>query len=330
MQVFLDSFGAYLGVRNGMFRVKPRNNEERLFAVREVNAIFLTKGVSVSSGALMLAIESQIPVVLLDPVGHPVGQVWGGQFGSIATIRKNQALFSGDMRGMDWIRSILLQKIDNQRTLLLRWAEQVAPGSEQDRLARCIKAIGAAAQNFETWTPGSPDTFESSAATFRGWEGTATRFYFQGLATIIPEKYQFSGRSKRPAYDPFNALLNYLYGFLYALTELSLMKAGLDPCMGILHADQYNRPTLSYDCIELWRHWAEETALQLCLENRLPDDAFLLQSEREGIWLDKSGRAVATAAFLKYLDEKINWKGQTRRRTTHIDLEAQRLAALLK
>jgi len=330
MQLFLDSFGASLGVLNGMFRVKPRSNEERLFAIREVNAIFITKGVSVSSGALMLAIESQIPVVLIDNIGHPVGQVWGGQFGSIATIRKNQALFSGDLRGMDWIRGVLLQKIANQRTLLLRLMELEIPVEALPKLDRAAKAIGAVALNFENWSPGNAFSFDATAATFRGWEGTATRFYFRGISTVLPEKYEFAGRSKRPAYDPFNALLNYCYGFLYALTELALMKAGLDPCMGILHADQYNRPTLSYDFIELWRHWAEDTAIRLCVENRLPDNAFFTASERQGVWLDKAGKAVVIPAFLKFLDEKTDWKGQTRRRSTHIDLEAQRLAALLK
>jgi|APTNR8051073442_1049403.scaffolds.fasta_scaffold03667_6 CRISPR-associated protein Cas1 len=330
MQLFLDSFGASLGVRNGMFRVKPRSNEEQLFAIREINAIFITKGVSVSSGALMLAIESQIPVVLIDNIGHPVGQVWGGQFGSIATIRKNQALFSGDVRGMDWMRGILLQKIDNQRTLLLRLMEREVPVEALPKLERAAKAIGAVALNFENWSPGNAFSFDDAAATFRGWEGTATRFYFRGISTILPEKYEFAGRSKRPAYDPFNALLNYCYGFLYALSELALMKAGLDPCMGILHADQYNRPTLSYDFIELWRHWAEDTAIRLCLEDQLPENAFYIPGEREGVWLDKAGKAVVINTFLKFLDEKTDWKGQTRRRSTHIDLEAQRLAALLK
>lgn len=94
------------------------------------------------------------------------------------------------------------------------------------------------------------------------------------------------------------------------------MKAGLDPCMGILHADQYNRPTLSYDFIELWRHWAEDTAIRLCLEDQLPENAFYIPGEREGVWLDKAGKAVVINTFLKFLDEKTDWKGQTRRRAT--------------
>ena len=75
MQLFLDSFGAFLSARNGMFRVKPKNSDERLFAVRDVNAIFLTKGLSMTSDALMLAIRNAIPVLFIDSIGHPVGQV---------------------------------------------------------------------------------------------------------------------------------------------------------------------------------------------------------------------------------------------------------------
>ena len=43
--------------------------------MRDVNAIFLTKGVSMTSDALLLAIRNAIPVLFIDSIGHPVGQV---------------------------------------------------------------------------------------------------------------------------------------------------------------------------------------------------------------------------------------------------------------
>jgi CRISP-associated protein Cas1 len=135
MQLYLDSYGAFLGVRNGMFWVKPRASEGRAFPVREVNAILLTQGVSMSSDALILAIQNTIPVLLLDAVEHPIGQVWSGQFGSISTIRKNQALFSNDLQGMEWMRQVLIQKGDQQSALLMALAEEPdTPGEVRERL----------------------------------------------------------------------------------------------------------------------------------------------------------------------------------------------------
>ena len=330
MQIYIDSYGAFLGVRNGMFWVKPRNSEGRAFPVREVNAIMLTQGVSMSSDALILAIQNTIPVLLLDAVEHPIGQVWSGQFGSISTIRKNQALFSNDLQGMEWIRQVLLQKIEQQSALLVALSEEPeAPADVRQALQHAVKGIAGIRQTLGGWTY-TGESAQALAGAFRGWEGTTTRYYFQALSAWLPPAYQFPFRSKRPAYDPFNALLNYLYGMLYPMVELGLMKAGLDPYTGVLHADEYNRPTMVYDFIELYRHWPERVALELCRHDRLPPGSFATPTEREGMRLAPPGKSAVIHAFLSFMQEKIEYKGALRKRATHIDLEATRLASALK
>ncbi len=325
MQVYLDSYGAFLGVRNGMFYVKPRYGEGQALPLRKVKAIFLCRGVRVSTDALELAIKAGIPVLLTDGIGRPLGQVWSGQFGSIATIRKNQALFSMSLAGLYYVGSLLRRRAEGQMKMLARLKEKYQLNIEGwERGLEVIQGIAGRHKKVKEITDK-----EALKQSLRGWEGTATRHYFQLLAGIMPPAYAFSGRSKRPAYDPFNALLNYLYGMLYPMVELAQMKAGLDPYTGILHADEYNRPTLVFDMIEPYRHWAEWTAVRLCLEGRLPPDAFE-DSEREGFWLARPGKSVVIDAFLKYLDEKVTQQGQLRRRATHIDLDALRLAGKLR
>ena len=325
MQVYLDSYGAFLGVRNGMFYIKPRHGEGQTLPLRKVKAIFLCRGVRVSTDALELAIRSGIPVLLTDGIGRPLGQVWSGQFGSIATIRKNQALFSLSLPGLYYVAGLLRRRAEGQLEMLARLKEQYRLQVEGwDRGTEVIQGI---IERHKT-VKGLQDK-EALKQTLRGWEGTATRHYFQLLASAMPPAYAFNGRSKRPAYDPFNALLNYLYGMLYPMVELAQMKAGLDPYNGILHADEYNRPTLVFDMIEPYRHWAEWIAAKLCIEGLLPGDAFE-DSEREGYWLARPGKSVVIDTFLKYLDEKVTQQGHLRRRATHIDLDALRLAGVLR
>ena len=325
MQVYLDSYGAFLGVRNGMFYIKPRHGEGQTLPLRKVKAIFLCRGVRVSTDALELAICSGIPVLLTDGIGRPLGQVWSGQFGSIATIRKNQALFSLSLPGLYYVAGLLRRRAEGQLEMLARLKEQYRLQVEGwDRGTEVIQGI---IERHKT-VKGLQDK-EALKQTLRGWEGTATRHYFQLLASAMPPAYAFNGRSKRPAYDPFNALLNYLYGMLYPMVELAQMKAGLDPYNGILHADEYNRPTLVFDMIEPYRHWAEWIAAKLCIEGLLPGDAFE-DSEREGYWLARPGKSVVIDTFLKYLDEKVTQQGHLRRRATHIDLDALRLAGGLR
>jgi CRISPR-associated protein Cas1 len=53
---------------------------------------------------------------------------------------------------------------------------------------------------------------------------------------------------------------------LYGHCESALIHAGLDPFIGIMHRDEYNRPVLVYDFIEQFRHWADYVVCHLCLQ----------------------------------------------------------------
>jgi len=325
MQLYVDSFGASLRIKNGMFWVKPAKSEGRLFPVRTVNAIFLTKGVHTSTDALLLAIENAIPVLLIDGIGHPVGQIWGGQYGSIATIRKQQALLATHPQGLLWIRDLMVQKLEGQLGVVRRWQES-HPSLNTEKIDASVRVIYNMTQRYRALSLAKAENIEETKASFRGWEGTASRHYFACLSAMLPERFQFSKRTKRPAYDNFNALLNYLYGILYSQVHLALMKAGIDPYMSILHADQYSRPTFVYDVIEIYRHWMEIVAVRLCVKERLPENAFTVPDPKVGVWLNRPAKPVVVNACFDFLNEKVEYKGLVRKRLTHIDLDAQRWA----
>lgn len=96
-----------------------------------------------------------------------------------------------------------------------------------------------------------------------GFEGSAGRIYFDALNYVMPERFKFDGRSRNPAKDEFNALLNYGYGVLYSLVEKACIIAGLDPYIGFLHTDNYNKKSLVFDLIEMFRIFADETVVYL-------------------------------------------------------------------
>ena len=79
----------------------------------------------------------------------------------------------------------------------------------------------------------------------------------------MPEAYRFDGRSRQPALDAVNAMLNYSYGVLYSLVERACICAGLDPFLGFLHTDNYNKKSLVFDLIEPFRIVGERTTLLL-------------------------------------------------------------------
>jgi len=346
MQVYLDSFGAYLSVRNGQFRVRLSSGEERLFAVRQVSALLLTKGTGMSADAALLAVENDIPVLLLDAQTHyPLAQVSSGQPGNIATVRKNQPAFSRAPEGWTWVAGVIAQKIDNQRALLRQLAESpAAPAGFADDIRVTDRILAALGQGFSDWQPDKklalPD--EATAARFRGQEGTASRIYFQKIAAFLSKKLPaagesedtlppFEGRQKRPAHDPFNALLNYLYGMLYTSVHLALLKSGLDPYIGVMHADRYGgAPTLVFDAIEPYRPWADAVAVQIMESGQLSADFFEPDAEERGLWLSNTGKSAVIDAMLAFMEINTAYKGRQVKRKVQIDLDAQRLAVRVR
>lgn len=327
MQLYIDSYGAFLGVKNGMFWVKPSEVAGQLIAVRKIRTILLSPSTRVSTDALFLALENSISVLLVDAIGRAKGLVWSGQYGSISTIRKRQALFAQHIQGMLWIRDLLGQKIENQNATLEELYQE--KHLIQREFQNAQKIMTNMLHKLQHWTPSDNPDLKQIAASFRGWEGTASRAYFYCIGSIIPSKYQFKKRNKHPAYDPFNASLNYLYGILYGMVEVALLKAGIDPYMGILHTDRYNSPTLVFDLIDQYRHWVDKVVLQVFLTQDIPPTYFQ-KTTKEGLWLSSAGKKIFVHAFTDYMNQIVLYKNNRRKRQSHIDLDATRMATMFK
>jgi CRISPR-associated protein Cas1 len=310
--------------------------QEHFFAVRQVNAILLTKGTAMSTDAALLAVEHGIPVLLLDAQTHyPLAQVSSGQPGNIVTVRKNQPAFSRSAAGFRWVADTIAEKIVRQRAYLQYLSEQPsAPTGFAADVALAAQIMSAQERALRQWSPPSPWNIpeaDTVAGRFRGQEGTASRLYFQQIARYLHGKFDFENRQKRPAYDPFNALLNYLYGMLYTSVHLGLLKSGIDPYLGVLHADRYGATaTLVFDAIEPYRPWADRVAIELTESGQAGPEAFEPDPDEHGLWLSSAGKSAVIDAMLAFLEESAAYNGRQVKRKVQIDLDAQQLAVLIK
>jgi CRISPR-associated protein Cas1 len=342
MEIHLDTYGAYLGASNGQFALRQKDEAERLVPVRHLESILLQKGSSISTDAMLLALENDIALVVSDGMGRPLGRFWSGEFGSIASIRKGQALFSQHEQGMAWAAGNLGRKLLAQAAHLRALREQLDDSAEADgRFAeaylRAMKALPSLALQYEAWTLGDDRAtdlelaLKTAAASFRGWEGTASRLYFAALAEALPPDFRFEGRSKHPALDAFNGLLNYLYGILYGKVEMAIIKAGLDPSMGIFHADRHAEAVFTYDFIEPYRIWADEVAVSLLRNGSLPPGSFECRTPLEGWRVARPGKALVVTAMLEHLGGMCTAKdGKRQKRITLMERDAVQLAMRLK
>lgn len=323
MDLILNTFGTSLSRDNEAFVINHKDGQQRL-PVAGINAIHISRGAQITSDAVLLAIENEIEILFMNRSGEPVGRVWSNKYGSISTIRKGQLNFTFSKVAIEWIKEVMVQKMDNQQALIL--AMRVNDDRTQRLVDRSIQRISDYQAKVKAL---KGEVISDIAPTLRGWEGQASRIYFETLNLFIPESLQFAKRSQHPAIDVVNAMLNYGYGVLYGKTEGALIKAGIDPYVGVFHRDDYNRPVLVYDVIELYRVWVDYVVISLAAQNSITDEFYSIQSDGS-YWLEGLGRRILIQSLNDYLDEVILMNGISRSRENHILLKAQNLAQIFK
>ncbi|MEZ5040692.1 MAG: CRISPR-associated endonuclease Cas1 [Saprospiraceae bacterium] len=320
MHIVLNSFGASIRRHHSLFEVSTAAGKQALHP-RDVESISVSKGARISSDAVLLAIENEIDVLFVDGLGHPQGRVWSVKYGSISDIRRQQIEFLYSAQAVDWVKEMVVEKINNQIAMLL-----ALKTAEDDRLNRIIHdAINSLEDYKAKARKARGESVSDVAPSLRGWEGAASRKYFRVVSEALPDDYKFETRSRQPATDPFNAMLNYGYGILYGKIEGALIKAGIDPYVGIFHRDDYNRPALVFDVIEKYRLWVDYVVIHLCLQKAMSEECF--RQEGQALMLDGLGKRIVIQSVNDYLAEIIAIKGLERSRAEHIQREAHQLAA---
>ncbi len=321
MQLVIDKYGTELGVRDGMFHVRIED-ESRTFAADKVESILFSRAGSITTDAIKLAIEKGVEIIFIDRSGIPYGRLWSNKFGSITTIRRRQLEFSRAVAAVGWIKKLVLRKLDNQ--LAMVYSLSKADGTTADLINKTSERIEGYKKKIRKVQGSSVQEISSSV---RGWEGSASRWYFRCVSANLPAQYAFETRSQKPAYDMFNSMLNYSYGILYHRVEGALIRAGVDPYIGIMHRDEYNKPVFTYDFIENFRIWADFVVVNLCMQEVMFREFFVI--ENGTFYLDTPGKRILVNAFNDYFAEVILFNKLERSRNTHIELAAQEFASYL-
>ena len=323
MELILNTYGVSLNRDNEGFVITSKDGRQRIPA-DGIKTIQISRGAQITSDAVMLAVEREIEIIFMDLSGNPIGRIWSPRYGSISTIRKGQLNFTFTHDALIWIKDVILQKMENQQALMLLL--QTGNPENENLVQKSISRIEDYRNKVRSL---DGDIVSDVAPTLRGWEGQSSRIYFKTMNEFLPEKYRFNQRSQHPAMDVANAFLNYGYGLLYGKIEGALIKAGIDPYIGVLHRDDYNRPVLVYDIIELYRIWIDYVVYTLLSQNAITDEFYSIRDDGS-YWLEGLGRRVLIQSLNDYMEETITKGGVTRSRMTHLTLYVQDLAQKLK
>jgi len=288
MIIIIDDYGVSIEKDNNSFKL-CKGAEVRLISPNKASAFHIFKPCTITTPAILLAAEFQIPVLFFDARAKVMARLWEPGFGNLPVLRYNQLLFARSPEGMEWVSRCLQLKADGQLSVLKHC---------RNRLSREIAQLDNAIAQLAAYK----EKLNTTAESLRAAEAVGSKFYWQGLSEAMEQHTPFGKRTRRPAHDRFNALINYGYGMLYSIVETAAITAGLDPCIGILHAEGYKRPALVFDAIEPFRPWVDRLVADMALQDNITSD-FFEESDTEGIWLAKSGKKVFIPHFYEMMNE---------------------------
>ena len=117
------------------------------------------------------------------------------------------------------------------------------------------------------------------------------------MLRVEGEAFRFHGRSRRPPLDRVNALLSFLYAMLGHDCRSALEAHGLDPQVGLLHADRPGRASLALDLMEELRPvLADRLALTLVNRRQLAPEDFVIE-EAGGVRMTDDARKRVLVAW---------------------------------
>jgi CRISPR-associated protein Cas1 len=317
MQLVINTPGSYLRKKEGNFLVKT---DDQVFEVsaKKVQSVMITTSAYLSTDAVKLAMDNNIDVIFLDEFGDPFGRVWHSKLGSTTLIRRKQLEIANDERGLSLAKEWVITKMDRQIDFLKRLKN--SRPQKEEKLENYVSTLEEIRQKMEN----IGGTIEEKRGTMMGFEGVAGKTYFDALSFIMPDRFKFDGRSRMPAKDEFNCLLNYGYGVLYSMVEKACIIAGLDPYVGIIHTDHYNKKSLVFDLIEMFRYLVDETVLYMFSQRKVKKEYF--DEIKSGLSLNKEGKAALIQDLNETFEKGVRYRGRNIKNRDIIQFECHRTA----
>ena len=243
----------------------------------DVNHVMIFGNIQLTTQAMHQLLRHGIETAIFSTHGELLGQITPPAAKNILLRKAQYHKYDDSEFRLNFSRHLVQQKIKYSMSLLKEFRHNHPKLDVEMEMKMLDKAsINAlAAKNLKS---------------LLGIEGSASASYFKVLGKMLPSKWQFSGRTRRPPKDPSNAVLSFGYTIVTSELRAMLDGVGFDPYLGFYHEIDYGRPSLALDLVEIFRHsFIDRLALKLFNLNILNENDFSNVAQN-GIYLANSGK----------------------------------------
>ena len=286
--LYVATQGSNVFVSKGQIKVHKGEEELLTVPLSVVGQIVCFGSIGLSAGLRDRALVHDIEVTLCSRSGAYRGRLDGAGKHRVGLRRVQYRVTDDPSTSLPIAKAMVLGKIANQAALLARYSRR----TEDDAIVRAIEWLRDARHRVAD---------APSRNALMGVEGAAARMYFGVWPMLLPG-IEFVGRTYRPPKDVVNAALSFGYSILTGNAVAAVASTGLDPSVGLLHADEDGRPSLALDLMEEFRPVVVDAVVIDAVRRRiLTAEGGSTSPRGDGVWLagDARGR------FLQRLEERM-------------------------
>jgi CRISP-associated protein Cas1 len=292
--LYITTQGSYLGKQGQTVEVRVGGKALAQLPLHNLEGIVCFGRVGCSPSLLGACAEQGVAISYLTERGHFLASVRGFSHGNVLVRRRQYRLADDPAVALDVSRRIVLAKVANSRTVLVRAARDAeSDAARVADLERGSSRLAASAHELRR-----ADALDA----VRGLEGEAATHYFGAFDSLLSpsaaaESFRFTARSRQPPLDPINALISFLYTLVLHDARSACEAAGLDACVGFLHADRPGKPSLALDVMEELRAYvADRLAFSLINRRQVAPEGFR-RLDNGAVAMDDATRKTVLTAY---------------------------------
>lgn len=299
--LYIQTQGAYVHIENDSIAIGVERKTLHTVPLHHIGSIVTFGNVMLSPHLIARCSDEGRCVALMSENGKFLGRFSGKTSGNVLLRRAQHTAYEQIDIASELVRSFVVGKIVNYRSMLLREVRENPEDSEQVKIKQ-------AARHLKTQLDQCAESL--SVESLRGVEGDCARAYFEVLACFIRPavrgKLAFEGRNRRPPRDPVNALLSFLYTLIIHDCTAACEGVGLDPQVGFLHVLRPGRSSLALDLAEEFRAYlGDRLALTLLNRRQLSRKDFDFRTGG-AVYLNEKGRKSVLVAYQKKKQEEVD------------------------
>jgi CRISPR-associated protein Cas1 len=274
----------------------------------KTNEIVIASKNSVSVDSLLWASLYNVDVTFTMHNGKPLAFLHSIKNQGNVKTRLNQLRIYDSKKGLEIAKTILLQKIQNENTLLKHL--NLKPYEQNKRVPQPSEIAKIEGERIT----------QNLRLKLTHIEEDYSLWFYGQIFKLFPKWLRITNRTKRNAIDPLNNLLNLSYEVLMWKVTKAVVKSKLEPYLGFLHAEAWGKPSLVCDLVEPFRPYIMHFLLNYCktlnpedfkrafVKNKVP--RYFLKHEATWNLIENLNKHLFEAYIPQQINRKVGFKMQ--------------------